>query len=132
MTCEDFDGMICDYLDGTLSPAKRQLAATHIASCHRKLTYSRRFVDGECVEDILYRSVWGVSLTHVRTSTFTPYGFVESGYIYESCIQHNLTMHEFHDHVADSSRMCDQYCQSCRATRITALCGVRHFTHTRC
>ncbi len=33
MTCEDFDGLLCDYLDGTLPSDKRQLVGIHIASC---------------------------------------------------------------------------------------------------
>jgi anti-sigma factor RsiW len=33
MTCEDFDGLLCDYLDGALPAAKRQMAEVHIGSC---------------------------------------------------------------------------------------------------
>jgi hypothetical protein len=33
MTCEDFDGLLCDYLDGVLPPTSRQVAEVHIASC---------------------------------------------------------------------------------------------------
>jgi hypothetical protein len=33
MTCEDFDGLICDYVDGTLPSETRQIAEVHIGSC---------------------------------------------------------------------------------------------------
>jgi anti-sigma factor RsiW len=33
MTCEDFDGLLCDYLDGALSSETRQIAEVHIGSC---------------------------------------------------------------------------------------------------
>ena len=46
MTCEDFDGLLCDYIDGTLPPAKRQMAEVHIASCAAcaELVRDSRFV----------------------------------------------------------------------------------------
>jgi hypothetical protein len=33
MTCEDFDGLLCDYIDGTLSAERRGVAEVHIGSC---------------------------------------------------------------------------------------------------
>jgi Putative zinc-finger len=33
MTCEDFDGLLCDYIDGTLPAQKRQMAEVHIGTC---------------------------------------------------------------------------------------------------
>jgi len=33
MTCEDFDGLLCDYLDGALPATSRQVAEVHIGSC---------------------------------------------------------------------------------------------------
>ena len=33
MTCEDFDGLLCDYLDDILTSDKRQLVGIHIDSC---------------------------------------------------------------------------------------------------
>jgi hypothetical protein len=33
MTCEDFDVLLCDYIDGTLPAEKRQLAEVHIGTC---------------------------------------------------------------------------------------------------
>jgi hypothetical protein len=46
MTCEDFDALLCDYLDGTLQPTNRQLAETHIANCNAcaELVRDSRFV----------------------------------------------------------------------------------------
>jgi anti-sigma-K factor RskA len=46
MTCEDFDGLLCDYIDGTLAPAKRQMAEVHIGSCAAcaELVRDSRFV----------------------------------------------------------------------------------------
>jgi len=46
MTCEDFDGLLCDYIDGALSPARRQMAEVHIGSCTAcaQLVRDSRFV----------------------------------------------------------------------------------------
>jgi anti-sigma-K factor RskA len=46
MTCEDFDGLLCDYIDGTLPAAKRQVAEVHIDSCAAcaQLVRDSRFV----------------------------------------------------------------------------------------
>jgi hypothetical protein len=33
MTCEDFDGLLCDYIDGALPATSRQIAEVHIATC---------------------------------------------------------------------------------------------------
>jgi anti-sigma factor RsiW len=33
MTCEDFDALLCDYLDGALPADRKQIAEVHIASC---------------------------------------------------------------------------------------------------
>jgi anti-sigma factor RsiW len=48
MTCEDFDGLLCDYIDGTLPAAKRQVAEVHIDSCGAcaQLVRDSRFVMG--------------------------------------------------------------------------------------
>jgi hypothetical protein len=46
MTCEDFDGLLCDYIDGTLPAATRQIAEVHIGSCAgcAELVRDSRFV----------------------------------------------------------------------------------------
>jgi anti-sigma-K factor RskA len=46
MTCEDFDGLLCDYLDGTLPAASKQIAEVHIGSCTTcaQLVRDSRFV----------------------------------------------------------------------------------------
>jgi anti-sigma factor RsiW len=48
MTCEDFDGLLCDYIDGALPAAKRQVAEVHIDSCAAcaQLVRDSRFVMG--------------------------------------------------------------------------------------
>jgi hypothetical protein len=48
MTCEDFDGLLCDYIDGTLPAAKRQVAEVHIDSCGAcaQLVRDSRFIMG--------------------------------------------------------------------------------------
>ncbi len=33
MTCNDFDALLCDYLDGVLTPARRQLMEVHLSGC---------------------------------------------------------------------------------------------------
>jgi anti-sigma factor RsiW len=33
MTCEDFDSLLCDYIDGTLPAEKKQVAEVHIGTC---------------------------------------------------------------------------------------------------
>ena len=33
MTCNDFDALLCDYLDGTLPLERRQLMDVHVAGC---------------------------------------------------------------------------------------------------
>lgn len=33
MTCNDFDALLCDYLDGTLTSERRMLMDVHVASC---------------------------------------------------------------------------------------------------
>jgi hypothetical protein len=46
MTCEDFDGLLCDYIDGTLPAASRQVAEVHISTCPpcAQLVRDSRFV----------------------------------------------------------------------------------------
>jgi hypothetical protein len=46
MTCEDFDGLLCDYLDGALTLEARQIADLHIGSCSAcaQLVRDSRFV----------------------------------------------------------------------------------------
>jgi anti-sigma factor RsiW len=48
MTCEDFDGLLCDYIDGALPAAKRQVAEVHIDSCGAcaQLVRDSRFIMG--------------------------------------------------------------------------------------
>ena len=33
MTCNDFDSLLCDYLDGRIPAERRQLAEVHLATC---------------------------------------------------------------------------------------------------
>jgi hypothetical protein len=46
MSCEDFDGLLCDYIDGSLPPTTRLLAEVHISACSEcaQLLRDSRFV----------------------------------------------------------------------------------------
>jgi anti-sigma factor RsiW len=46
MTCEDFDTLLCDYIDGTLPASKRQIAEVHIGTCANcaQLVRDSRFI----------------------------------------------------------------------------------------
>jgi hypothetical protein len=73
MTCEDFDTLLCDYVDGTLPSERRRIAEVHIGSCEAcaQLVRDSRFVidfaerceevapPNELVTKILYQAPQG-------------------------------------------------------------------------
>jgi hypothetical protein len=86
MTCNDFDALLCDYLDGVLTADRRQLMEVHLSSCSAcvELTRDSRevmaFVDrsagvevpAELVTKILHRAPQGGWLGKLSTRWLSP------------------------------------------------------------